>query len=332
MKIEKNTIDKVLNNKGTIEQSKQVVDWFSTEEGSEYLSERILLESESISEPELEQWTSNNIPTSKMEKRFTSWINKTSHKIRWQLAAAVILPFVILFGASLYLANREGIFSRTEYAEFIVPKGQQMQVALQDGTIIQLNSDTRLRYPKHFGLFNRTVELLGEGYFKVAKDKSRPFYVDLNGIKVKVTGTHFDVRAYRAENKVSVRLDEGEVFLEALNRKYHLSPGEIAQFNRLSGLCEISRTKVKDGFAIQRPNGLNFNLTRLSNILDILEKQYNVKFIVKDTELLESRFTLSTNKVVVKDILKDLELVSNIHFIKKGDKHYILTSKPPKRH
>lgn len=62
-----------------------------------------------------------------------------------------------------------------------------MQVVLQDGTVVQLNSDTRLRYPKQFGLFNRSVELWGEGYFVVAKEKNRPFIVDLKGIEVKVT-------------------------------------------------------------------------------------------------------------------------------------------------
>ena len=78
--------------------------------------------------------------------------------------------------------NRTGIFSETEYAEISVPYGEQMRVILQDGSIVHLNSDSRLRYPKQFGLFNRTVELWGEGYFNVARDENRPFKVDLQGV------------------------------------------------------------------------------------------------------------------------------------------------------
>ena len=82
-----------------------------------------------------------------------------------------------------FLANRTGIFSEPEYADINVPYGEQIRVILQDGSIVHLNSDSRLRYPKQFGLFNRTVELWGEGYFNVAKDENRPFKVDLQGWK-----------------------------------------------------------------------------------------------------------------------------------------------------
>ena len=75
---------------------------------------------------------------------------------------------------------------------------EQIRVILQDGSIVHLNSDSRLRYPKQFGLFNRTVELWGEGYFNVAKDENRPFKVDLQGVEVRVTGTKFNVKAYSA--------------------------------------------------------------------------------------------------------------------------------------
>ena len=128
-----------------------------------------------------------------MQQRFLQQITlrrRVNSYRRWW-AAAVLIPFIFLCGSVWFLADKVGLFSETEYAELVVPCGEQMRVVLQDGTIVQLNSDTRLKYPKKFGIFNRTVELWGEGYFEVAKEKNRPFVVDLGDINVKVTGTKF---------------------------------------------------------------------------------------------------------------------------------------------
>lgn len=126
------------------------------------------------------------------------------------------------------LANRTGIFSEPEYADINVPYGEQIRVILQDGSIVHLNSDSRLRYPKQFGLFNRTVELWGEGYFNVAKDENRPFKVDLQGVEVRVTGTKFNVKAYSAEPNIWITLDEGGILFRDHNAKeYRLVPGRV---------------------------------------------------------------------------------------------------------
>ena len=71
-----------------------------------------------------------------------------------------------------------------------------------------------------------------------------------------------------------------------------------------------------------KDNSLNFYLTPLSNILKVLERQYDVRFVVRDSLLLDSRFTLSTAKVNVTDVLEDLETVSHIVFNKMEDDTY----------
>lgn len=193
-----------------------------------------------------------------------------------------------------------------------------MRVVLQDGTIVQLNSDTRLKYPKKFGIFNRTVELWGEGYFEVAKEKNRPFVVDLGDINVKVTGTKFNVKAYTAESNLWVTLDEGGVLLKDVRGKeYPLLPGESAEYNRRSGACQISRPENMEQISSWRSKGLNFYLTPLKEIVKVLERQYDVHFIIPDSALLDNRFTLSTNKVNVIDVLNDLEAVSHISLMKQ---------------
>lgn len=330
MKIDDAVIDKVLNNKASAEDARQVSEWFATEEGHDYLSKRMDGEMLSLTEGEVENWVPHAIPEEKMKQRFLQQIKprrRVNSYRRWW-AAAVLIPFIFLCGSVCFLADKVGLFSETEYAELVVPCGEQMCVVLQDGTIVQLNSDTRLKYPKKFGIFTRTVELWGEGYFEVAKEKDRPFVVDLGDINVKVTGTKFNVKAYTAESNLWVTLDEGGVLLkDTKGKEYPLHPGESAEYNRRSGVCQISRPENMEQITSWRSKGLNFYLTPLKEIVKVLERQYDVHFIVPDSSLLDHRFTLSTNKVNVVDVLNDLEAVSHISFNETEEGVFKITEK-----
>ena len=330
MKIDDDVTDKVLNNKASAEDARQVSEWFATEEGHDYLSKRMDGEMLSLTEGEVENWVPHAIPEEKMKQRFLQQIKprrRVNSYRRWW-AAAVLIPFIFLCGSVWFLADKVGLFSETEYAELVVPCGEQMRVVLQDGTIVQLNSDTRLKYPKKFGIFTRTVELWGEGYFEVAKEKDRPFVVDLGDINVKVTGTKFNVKAYTAESNLWVTLDEGGVLLkDTKGKEYPLHPGESAEYNRRSGVCQISRPENMEQITSWRSKGLNFYLTPLKEIVKVLERQYDVHFIVPDSSLLDHRFTLSTNKVNVVDVLNDLEAVSHISFNETGKGIFEITEK-----
>ena len=308
MKIDESVIDKVLDNKAAPGEARKVAGWFVTEEGRKYLSGRLDREMEELAEEMPEDVRLPSIPGMKMKQRFMSEIKRERGRRsvgrKWMWVAAVLLPFVFLSVSLLFLVNRTGIFSETEYAEISVPYGEQMRVILQDGSIVHLNSDSRLRYPKQFGLFNRTVELWGEGYFNVARDENRPFKVDLQGVEVRVTGTRFNVKAYAAEPNIWVTLDEGGILFRDHNEKeYRLVPGESAEYNRQSGKCLISRPDNMEQISAWRSNSLNFYLTPLNEIIKVMERHYDVHFIVKDSTVLKNRFTLSTGKVNASDVL-----------------------------
>lgn len=327
MKIDKTIIDRVLDNRATPEEAKTVLDWFDSEEGSAYLSERLADESASLTPQRAEEWLDHPVPTARMRQRFINSVHqKKRFRINWRWAA-VIIPFLILSGTMMFIADRAGLLSPTQYAELYVPCGEQMQVVLQDGTIVQLNSDTRLRYPKTFGLFKRKVELSGEGYFKVAKESNRPFVVDLKGVDVRVTGTQFNVKAYPSETMLQVALDEGGVRLEdEYHRTYVLSPGEYADYDRQSGKCRIVKPKELASVTAWRTHSLNFYRVPLQEILKTLQRQYDVSFDVKEPQLLSVKFTISTSKTQIRDILQELEKVSSVRFVQQGDNAFTVNS------
>jgi transmembrane sensor len=96
--------------------------------------------------------------------------------------------------------------------------GEQTQIRLPDGTVVYLNSASSLRYPASFTkLSKRTVELSGEGYFKVSKDKSHPFIVKTGKQDVEVLGTEFNINSYANEPVIRTTLLEGSVKVSGEN-------------------------------------------------------------------------------------------------------------------
>lgn len=101
-----------------------------------------------------------------------------------------------------------GLFSglnhpATYTAEFSTALGERRHVALPDGSVIDLNSRSRVqvRYEQD----RRGVELTeGEAMFNVEHDSSRPFVVEAGSGKVTVTGTRFDVRRDPSQTRVAV--------------------------------------------------------------------------------------------------------------------------------
>ena len=330
MKLNIELIERVLDEKATPEEAKMVTEWFSKEEGQEFLSRYITDELEGMTEEKALSWVDHSIPEQRMKERFLNQMKCSKKKMlrRNLLLVAVLVPFLFLGIFVTFLAGRAGIFTETEYAEISVPFGERMKVVLQDGTAVLLNSGTKLRYPQKFSLFKRKVELSGEGYFEVAKMRTAPFIIDLKGVSVEVTGTKFNVKSYADDGKVWVALEEGGVKLRDSKRlEYSLVPGEQIEYERVSGKCKVERMKSFESIVAWRDNSLSFYLTPLNHILTVLERQYDVRFVVKDSVLLNSRFTLSTAKVNVADILKDLETVSYITFNEVEEGIYEVTSK-----
>ena len=81
------------------------------------------------------------------------------------------------------------IKSHTEYNTLVTPRGGEYSVRFSDGTMVYMNAETVLHYPIAFVGDDRIVEMNGEAFFEVAKDRNHPFIVRVNGVDIKVIGT-----------------------------------------------------------------------------------------------------------------------------------------------
>ena len=114
-----------------------------------------------------------------------------------------------------------------------VPKGMEFRAELADGSVVWLNAESELRYPVRFVGKERKVFVKGEVYFEVAKDRKRPFRVQvLDEMTVEVLGTHFNVSAYEEDATIETTLAEGRVKVTDGMKSMELVPNEQAVFER----------------------------------------------------------------------------------------------------
>lgn len=158
-----------------------------------------------------------------------SFLNSSAK--RWAFSSAVIAVIFVMsfFGGQIYSNIRtEKLSSRM--TSLVVPVGQRVDVTLADGTVISLNSGSRLEYPIAFGKDERRVRLEGEAMFSVAKDPDKPFIVEADPCTVEALGTRFNVVTGKDPSEFCASLLEGKVRVTKVNDGHQLTlnPGEMA--------------------------------------------------------------------------------------------------------
>lgn len=126
--------------------------------------------------------------------------------------------------------------------------GQRTSVTLSDGTVVELNSNSRIEYPAIFHKGDRRVRLEGEAMFDVVPDQEHPFIVETFAFDVKVLGTKFDVIADSKEKEFSTALLNGEVSIQDKSAKplVTLRPNMMASMHEGRLLC--SRLSDTDAY------------------------------------------------------------------------------------
>jgi hypothetical protein len=195
--------------------------------------------------------------------------------------------------------------------------GETYQVRLPDGSLVWLNSASSLSYSTalvHSG--KRSVNLVGEAYFEISKDKNHPFVVKTGNQEVEVLGTHFNVNAYDDESTAKTTLLEGSVKIKNKMKQKILIPGEQASVDR----DDISVGKVNTEYAIAWKNGVfRFTDKTLDAGMREIARWYNVQVTYKRPELKNELLGGRISKYAsINQVLKKMELANAFRFTVKG--------------
>jgi len=192
----------------------------------------------------------------------------------------------------------------------IIPRGGEYNLVLSDGTRIFLNSVSKLQYPVVFDKQKREVSLEGEAYFEVERDEKRPFFVNINGMKVEVLGTSFNIKAYADDDEIFTTLVEGSVKVNSAqsNEEWILAPNQQAVMGKNTSKVEVREVDAQQ--FIGWKNGVYyFTNEPVEEIMKTLSRWYDFDYEFSDESLRSIRFEGGLNKY--DDITPILEIMQS---------------------
>lgn len=231
----------------------------------------------------------------------------------WRIAACLAIGITaFLYFSQTRRTNAEKI--AVSYKTIRTRKGEKVTFTLTDGTVINLNSQSEIKYPENFTDTSRIICLIGEAHFKVAKDKSRPFSIYAANTMTRVLGTVFNLKVYPKENAV-LSVQEGCVRFGGINdslphQKYTVNEsGTYSANNKLSKvsrsvLSDVAWTKSKIVFADQT----------LKEIVPVIERWYNVSIQVNNSNLLQKKLTGEFNNPSINALMDRLGYVMRFKY------------------
>jgi transmembrane sensor len=194
------------------------------------------------------------------------------------------------------------------------PKGGQYQVILPDGTKVWLNAASSLKYPEVFTGNERRVELTGEAYFEVAKNKAKPFHVKNHSQDVEVLGTHFNINSYMDDHTIKTTLLEGSVRVSNGKSVRILKPGEQSIAEAAGkGMIRLAAGVDTDDETAWKNGLFQFNNANLKSILSQLERWYDIN--IDYSTIPDKKYNgMVPRKAKLSEVLKMLEKTGNIRF------------------
>ena len=202
--------------------------------------------------------------------------------------------------------------SKRAFNYLTVPRGGQYQIALSDGTLVWLNTDSKLKYPVNFVEGEpRIVELVyGEAYFEVspsAEHQGNHFKVLTKQQEVDVLGTIFNIKAYNDEPYMYTTLVEGSITIRIDDTLEQLIPTEQTQVDLRTN--QLTKSIVNVDYDVAWVKGyFNFKDTSLIDIMRVLSRWYDVTIIFETQALEHVKFSgLLHKQQHIEDILNGIK-------------------------
>ncbi|MBW8685577.1 FecR family protein [Chitinophaga rhizophila] len=216
-----------------------------------------------------------------------------------------------------YSATPSG--NTTEFAVLTVPAGKDYTIHLSDGTEVQLNAATSIRFPVSFNGGLREVYINGEAYLKIAKQANQPFIVHLPNTTVNVLGTEFNVNTYDS-GIAKIALVNGAVKIVGTKDSLQLTPGqEAVATNNLIRTAPFDELDVLSW----RIGKFIFSNAKLEEVCKVIPRLYGVSLALDNKEVADKRFSgVIDRHQPVENLLKALKATNGIDYYTDKDGNF----------
>jgi transmembrane sensor len=181
-----------------------------------------------------------------------------------KVAVAIAASVILFYSLNTFFDNNDVNF-QSNFGELQV-------VTLLDGSEVILNAKSELKYNKKEWKINREVFLNGEAFFKVQKGKT--FKVTTTNGSITVLGTQFNVN--NQTNFFEVICYQGKVKVVNNNKDYILTPNKSIRNSK--GITTENTLELTSDKPTWTYGESNFRSVPLSQVLNALEKQFNIQF------------------------------------------------------
>lgn len=236
--------------------------------------------------------------------------------------AAVFIIFLTTVFAVFFTVdkNPDVVPQLTEIKKHTLP-GQKSTITLRDGTLVWLNSGSKISYLSNYNDSLRIIRLEGQAFFEVFEDNTKPFIVKCRNLKVETLGTSFDVNAYD-DSHIHVNLLSGSVRLSMpdvdMNKNLLLNPGEYSVVDGDNKFIENGIFDPKQVLA-WKEGRLIFKNASIEEILPKLELWYGVKIINLLSVNSQKPFTGTFEKENLDNILHNMGKVLDFEYEINGN-------------
>lgn len=305
-------LQKYISGNATEEEARKVTLWISQsdEHRREYIAKRKLFD--------IYLWRDSSIESTKRKNPNIALFKSRTMKV---VGMAAVVTLVVM--GTFYLILNGQSAKKEQMQSLFVPAGQRSEILLADGTKVWLNSQSRLIFPGTFDGKYRKVRLEGEAYFKVTKNKEKPFIVETDKYDIKVLGTEFNVTAYPSEKIWKTSLLRGSVEIDAPHgsAQMKLKPNDMATFNG----NQLMKSTIEDDDYYQWRDGLIcFNNASMKEMVHKLERCYGTKIAVNNTRMLSRRYTAKFRvSDGIEHVIKVLRIGNKFTYHKDDDKNLI---------
>lgn len=196
--------------------------------------------------------------------------------------------------------------------------GEEYHAILPDGSEIWLNANSELIIPANFNENYRDLKLQkGEAYFKVAKDKTKPFRVFAARTKIEALGTEFNVNYYNENKGVKAFLIEGSISVSKKDEQSVIKPNQLYEGDDLTGTSSVSEIENPEAQYAWKSGYFEYANTPLPVILEELSRWYNFSFEINPIYKNKTLTGKIARKQPFSEVLAILEF-SGIKYRKEG--------------
>lgn len=261
----------------------------------------------------------------RIRSKITAKINPKKKINRFQPWTRVAAAILLLVSITVLIFTVQSPKPITDQATSLTieTKSKDTTILLEDGSYVYLYPNSTLTYPKVFDQNSRSVQLIGQAWFEIQRDTTKPFSVESQDITTIVLGTSFVVRAFADEEEIKVKVTSGRVRVKNNTEEWGvLTQNETLAYNTMAqSFTKLEEEIVSASTDNSNEREIKFNNVTMKDAIDFLNRRWKQSIEIVNPKIANCRLVASfLPHDDLDEILTILCGISNTHYERQEQK------------